>query len=58
MTVRQILSDKIIQRILVSYVFLALVTSSSDAILPLWLYMPLDKGGIGFTVSIQARATR
>ncbi|KAG8914587.1 oxidation resistance protein 1 [Tulasnella sp. 417] len=51
MTAPEIIRDPIIRRILVSYTFLALVTVSIDAVWVLWLYMPIAKGGVGFTTS-------
>ncbi|KAG8975286.1 hypothetical protein FRC05_006229 [Tulasnella sp. 425] len=49
MTALEIVRDPIIRRILVSYVFLALVTTSIEAVWILWLYMPIAKGGVGFS---------
>ncbi|KAG8902164.1 hypothetical protein FRB99_004801 [Tulasnella sp. 403] len=51
MTARDIIADSIIQRVLIAYIFLALVTVSIDALWVLWLYTPVSKGGVGFTVS-------
>lgn len=50
MTASDIVKDPIIRKILVSYIFLAVVTVSIDAVWVLWLYMPISKGGVGFTV--------
>jgi hypothetical protein len=52
MTASEILADDFIRRVLVSYVFLAIVTVSIDVLLVLWLYMPVTKGGVGFAVSV------
>ncbi|KAG9047839.1 hypothetical protein FS837_001374 [Tulasnella sp. UAMH 9824] len=50
-TALEIVRDPIIRRVLVSYIFLALVTVSIHAVWVLWLYMPIAKGGVGFTTS-------
>ncbi|KIO22466.1 hypothetical protein M407DRAFT_28044 [Tulasnella calospora MUT 4182] len=49
MTASEIIRDPIIRGVLASYIFLALVTVSIDAVWVLWLYMPIAKGGVGFT---------
>lgn len=59
MTVREIVADPIIRSILISYLFLATVTVSLDALLPLWLFTAVERGGLGFTVGhiFRTRAT-
>ncbi|KIO26876.1 hypothetical protein M407DRAFT_23822 [Tulasnella calospora MUT 4182] len=51
MTVPEIIRDPIIRRVLGAYIFLAIVATSIEAAWILWLYMPIAKGGVGFTTS-------
>ncbi|KAG8887940.1 hypothetical protein FRB98_008698 [Tulasnella sp. 332] len=51
MSLREIVADRRIRSVLVAYMFMAMVTVSLDALLPLWLYMAVEKGGIGFTTA-------
>lgn len=48
---RQILQIPAVQRALVSYAFVALMAASVYAVFTLWLYTPVESGGIGFSVS-------
>lgn len=57
MSAKEIFADTIIRRILVSYVFFALVTVSIHVVIVLWLYMPVDQGGCGFTVGLVLSAS-
>ncbi|KAG9091161.1 hypothetical protein FS749_016749 [Ceratobasidium sp. UAMH 11750] len=48
-SMREILRAPAVQRVLVSYGFMALVTVSVNAVFVLWLYTPVQLGGIGFS---------
>ncbi|KAG8887941.1 hypothetical protein FRB98_008699 [Tulasnella sp. 332] len=48
---REIVSDPIIRSALLAYVLMAMVTVSIEALMPLWLYMAVEKGGLGFSTS-------
>lgn len=50
MTAMEIVKDVYIRRVLTAYIFLAVLTSSIDALWVLWLYMPISKSGVGFSV--------
>ncbi|KAG9021960.1 hypothetical protein FRB95_001085, partial [Tulasnella sp. JGI-2019a] len=51
MSLREIIADPIIRSVLVTYMLMAMVTVSLDALMPLWLYMGIDEGGLGFSTS-------
>ncbi|KDN37143.1 hypothetical protein RSAG8_10352, partial [Rhizoctonia solani AG-8 WAC10335] len=46
-----ILKDTSVQRVLVSYAFMALISVSLNAVCALWLYTPAKLGGVGFSTS-------
>ncbi|KAG8731118.1 hypothetical protein FRC12_019891, partial [Ceratobasidium sp. 428] len=48
-TMREVLNLPSVRRVLVSYGFMALVTVSVNAVFILWLYTPVQLGGIGFS---------
>jgi hypothetical protein len=50
LSVLQILGDPLIQNVLVSCGFLALTSHSSHVIFALWLFLPIDDGGLGLSV--------
>lgn len=52
MSAHDIITDPIIRSVLVSYAFMATLTASIDVLLPLWLYTPVEKGGLSFTVRL------
>ncbi|CAE6413789.1 unnamed protein product [Rhizoctonia solani] len=49
-TVKEMMGIPSIQKILISYGFMAYVTVSINAVLALWLYTPAKSGGVGFSV--------
>ncbi|EUC63293.1 MFS general substrate transporter [Rhizoctonia solani AG-3 Rhs1AP] len=49
LSVKEILHISYIRRILVSYGFMAYVTMAINALMVLWLYTPVEAGGIGFS---------
>ena len=49
----QILRDPIVHNVLISYGLLALTSTSNDIIFALWMFLPIEDGGIGFTVRLQ-----
>jgi hypothetical protein len=48
---RNILMNTTVQRVLLSYAFMALISVSLNAVCVLWLYTPTKLGGVGFSVS-------
>lgn len=46
----QILRDSTVRRVLLSYGCLAVISTSNDVIFALWMFLPPDTGGIGFSV--------
>jgi hypothetical protein len=50
LSVSQILGDPLIRNVLISYGFLALTSNSNDIIFALWMFLPIDDGGLGFSV--------
>jgi len=51
LSVLQILGDPLIRNVLISYGFLALTSTSNDIIFALWMFLPIDDGGLGFSPS-------
>jgi len=52
MSSREIFMYPAVQRVLIAYAAMALVTVSVDAVTVLWLFTPVAMGGIGFSVSL------
>ncbi|KAH7335700.1 major facilitator superfamily domain-containing protein [Rhizoctonia solani] len=50
-SMRNILKDITVRRVLVSYAFMALISVSLNAVCVLWLYTPARLGGLGFSTS-------
>jgi hypothetical protein len=50
-SIKVIMRAPAVRRMLVSYAFMAFVTVSVNAVFVLWLYVPVDAGGLGFNVS-------
>lgn len=48
MTAKDIITDTIIRRIIVSYLFLILIAASIDSLWVIWMYQSPIKGGLGF----------
>ncbi|KAF9507997.1 hypothetical protein BS47DRAFT_1303310 [Hydnum rufescens UP504] len=51
LSVLQILGDPLVRNLLISYGFLALTSASNDIIFALWMFLPIDDGGLGFSPS-------
>ena len=52
MKVWNILKDPIVRGVLLSYALLSLISTSNDYIFALWMYISVERGGLGFTVRI------
>ncbi|CEL63443.1 Protein ZINC INDUCED FACILITATOR 1 OS=Arabidopsis thaliana GN=ZIF1 PE=1 SV=2 [Rhizoctonia solani AG-1 IB] len=50
-SMRNILMNTTVQRVLLSYAFMALISVSLNAVCVLWLYTPAKLGGVGFSTS-------
>ncbi|KAG8950189.1 hypothetical protein FRC03_012946 [Tulasnella sp. 419] len=51
LSAKEIMQDMIIRRVITSYIFMAAITASVNALFVLWLFTPVTKGGIGFTTA-------
>ncbi|KAF9504658.1 hypothetical protein BS47DRAFT_1307824 [Hydnum rufescens UP504] len=47
----QILGDPLVRDVLISYGLLAFTSNSNDIIFALWMFLPIDDGGLGFSPS-------
>lgn len=52
------LGDSTVRTVLLSYFFLALISTSNDVIFALWMFLPIKDGGVGFTVRHLLRRER
>lgn len=51
-SVSELIALKTVRSVLISWVFVAFVTISIDAVWSLWMFTPVSVGGLSFTVSV------